>query len=43
MILEDIYEEISNVCSLENFEKLYDYSTDDSKKIWGDDYRYYKW
>ena len=32
MILEDIYEEISNVCSIEKFEKLYDYSTDDSKK-----------
>ena len=28
VILEDIYEEISNVCKIEQFEELYDYATD---------------
>ena len=28
VVLEDMYEEISNVVSLEDFEKLYDHATD---------------
>jgi hypothetical protein len=48
VVLEDMYEEISNVLTIEEFEKIYDYATDGEKygmlvmDCSGDTKRFYK-